>query len=560
MVSRSKEQILIFLIGIMVIVIINQLVGRFPIRLDLTDEKRYTISEASKALLESLDDIAYVEVYVEGELPSGFKRLRNAIQETLDEFSVHAGTNLQFKFVDPSVARNTKARNEFYKSLVDKGLQPTNLAYSKDGNKTEKLIFPGVIMSYYGEEKAVMLLKGNQAASAEERLNQSIEGLEYELIQALRVMASDRKKRIAMIRGHGEPDSLQLAGLTNALLEKYDVFQVNLPKREASLQEYDAVILAKPTERFSEREKFILDQYIVKGGRALMFLDALHVDMDSASGEGTLALPYELNLSDMLFRYGVRINQNYVQDMVSGNYPVVTGNMGEQPQIRMLPWPFFPVINTFGNHAIVKNMDAISGKFVSDIDTVRATGIRKTPLLFTSQYSRVLSFPVKVGFNDLRNDLSPASYNAGSKAIAYLLEGRFTSLYKNRILPPDVSKSDFSAQGSAGALVVCSDGDMIRNEFNLKTGDPLELGSDPFSGTFYANKDFVLNALEYLLNDKGIITAKGKEIKIRPLDKVKLAEDKLFWQLVNLVLPLVLIIAYGIVRFYLRKKKYASFN
>lgn len=560
MVNRAKEQVLVFLIGIMIIVIANQIFDRFPLRFDLTDEKRYSISEPSKRLLRSLDDIVYVEVYLEGELPSGFKRLRNSISEVLDEFSVYGGNNVQYKLIDPSLAKSTKARNEFYRSLMDKGLQATNLAYSKDGNKTEKLVFPGVIMSYGGSEQAITLLKGNQASSAEERLNQSIEGLEYELINVLRGLASDRRKRIALVQGHGEPDSLQLAGLTNALLDKYDVYKIDLAKRKVPLEGYDALLITKPTERFSEREKYLLDQYMVKGGKALMFLDALHVNMDSASNEGTYALPYDLNLNELLFRYGVRINQNYVQDIFCGNYPVVTGNLGDQPQVRMLPWPFFPVINTFGDHPIVKNMDALTAKFASNIDTVKAAGIKKTPLLLTSQYSRVISSPVKVGFNDLREDLTPDAYTAGSQNIAYLLEGKFTSLYKNRILPSFADAKSFVEGGQDGALIVCADGDMIRNEFDLKTGDPLELGSDPFSGTFYANKDFVLNSLEYLLNDRGIITAKGKEIKIRPLDKVKVAEDKLFWQVLNLGTPLVFILIYGIGRYYLRKRKYANFK
>ncbi len=557
--SRKTEHILQLLIGLVLVIIINQLVGKFPIRIDLTGEKRFSISEASEYLLENLDDVVYVEVYLEGELPSGFKRLKKSIAETLEEFTFYAGSNIEYKFIDPSIAKSEKARNEFYQSIAQKGIRPTNLAFTKDGNKTERLIFPGAIISYLGKEKAVMLLKGNQSATAEQRLNQSIEGIEYELSNAIRILASDTRKKIALIQGHGEPDSLNIAGLNNALLEKYDVFKVNLPKRSKSLANYDAIIIGKPTQRFSEQEKYKIDQFIVNGGKALFFVDALHVNMDSASGEGTVALPYELNLTDMLFKYGVRINQNYVLDVVSGNYPTVAGYMGDQPQIRMLPWPFFPIINAFGNHSIVKNMDAISVKFASNIDTVKADGITKTPLLFTSQYSRIVSPPVRVSFNDLQNDLNPELFTAGPQAMGYLLEGKFTSMYKNRILPQGISKRDFIEKGQASGVLVCADGDMIRNEFSLKTGEPLELGVDPFTKTTYANKDFVLNALEYLLNDKGIITAKAKEIQIRPLDKVKVANEQLKWQLINLVLPLVLLVMYGTLRFYLRRKKYARF-
>lgn len=557
--SRKIEHILKLLIGLVIIIIINQLIAKFPVRFDLTDEKRYSISEASEDLLKNLDDVVYVEVYLDGELPSGFKRLKKSIAEILDEFSFYAGNNIEYKFIDPSIAKSTKARNEFYQSIVRKGIRPTNLAFNKDGNKTEKLIFPGAVISYLGQEKAVMLLKGNQSASSEERLNQSIEGIEFELSNAIRILASDQRKRIALIQGHNEPDSLNIAGLNNALLEKYDVFKVDLPSRTKSLKNYDAIIIGKPTTRFSEQEKFKIDQYIMNGGKALFFIDALHVDMTEAEGDGTVALPYDLNLTDMLFKYGVRINQNYVQDIVSGNYPIVAGNMGDQPQIRMMPWPFFPVINSFGSHSIVKNMDAISVKFTSNIDTVKANGIVKTPLLYTSQYSRVITPPVSVSFNDLRNDLNPEIFTAGPQAIGYLLEGTFTSLYKNRILPKGIDKKNFRETGVHSNIIICADGDMIRNEFSLKTGEPLELGVDPFTNTTYANKDFILNGLEYLLNEKGIITAKAKEIKIRPLDKVKVANEKLKWQLINLLLPIVILITYGAMRFYLRKRRYANF-
>lgn len=557
--NRRTENILKLLIGLVLVVILNQLVAKFPMRFDLTDEKRFSISKASESLLKNLDDVVYIEVYLDGELPSGFKRLKKSIKETLEEYSYYAGDNIEYKFIDPSIAKSTKARNEFYQSIAQKGIRPTNLAFNKDGNKTEKLIFPGAVVNYFGSEKAVMLLKGNQSASSEERLNQSIEGIEFELSNAIRILASDQRKSIGLIQGHGEPDSLNIAGLNNALLEKYDVFKVDLPNRNNSLDRFDAIIIGKPVYGFTEQEKYKIDQFIVQGGKALFFLDALHVNMDSASGEGTIALPYNLNLNDMLFKYGIRMNQNYVQDIVSGNYPIVAGNMGNQPQVRMLPWPFFPVINAFGDHPIVKNMDAITVKFVSNIDTVKAVGIKKTPLMFSSQYSRVVNPPVRVSFNDLRNDLNPEIFTSGPQAISYLLEGDFTSMYKNRILPKGVNKSTFKANGSTSGIVVVADGDMIRNEFSLKTGEPLELGVDPFSTTIYANKDFILNTLEYLLNDQGLITAKSKEIKIRPLDKVKVANEKLKWQLINILLPLILLVIYGIVRFYMRKRKYANF-
>lgn len=557
---KRLESLLRFGIGIMIIVVVNQLAGIFPTRLDLTEEKRYSVTPATRALLEDLQETVYIEVFLEGEMPAGFKRLRKAIEETLAQFDYYADGLIQVDFIDPSAALNEKARNEYFRSLLQRGLQPTNLSYKRDGNKTEKLIFPGAIINYFGQEIPVMLLKGSQSATAEERLNQSIEGLEYELANAIRILSNDRRKTVALIKGHGEPDSLNLAGLTNALLEKYDVFNVDLDQGSKDLNRYDAVVFPKPTTAFSSQEKFQIDQYIMNGGKTLFFVDALRVNMDSASGEGTFAFPYELGLDELLFKYGVRINRDYVQDIVCGEYPIVAGNMGDQAQIRMLPWPFFPMVNNFGNHPIVKNLDAVSMKFVSTIDTVKADGIEKTPLLKTSQYSMVNQAPVKVAFNELRKKLAPERFNQGSKNVSYLLKGKFTSAFKNRILPKGVSKEGFKEVGKETTILVCSDGDMIRNEFSLKDGTPLELGLSPYSQMKFANKDFVMNALDYMLNDQGLIVSKNKSITIRPLDKVKIANEKLKWQLINMVLPIVLIIIYGIIRAYWRKKKYADFK
>ncbi|MEQ9300564.1 MAG: gliding motility-associated ABC transporter substrate-binding protein GldG [Cyclobacteriaceae bacterium] len=554
--SNQLEDLLRLVLVVVTILVVNQLVDRFPLRLDLTEEQRYSISEATQRQLENLEDVVYVEVYLEGELPSGFKRLQKSIRELLEQFAYYADDNVQFTFVDPDLAKTDRSKNEYYRYLGEKGIQPTNLSYQGEAGKTEKLIFPGAIVSYFGEEQGVMLLKGNRGATPDETLNQSIENLEYELISAIKKLASDDRKRIGLVKGHGELDSLQVAGFTSLLVDKYDVYQINLPQRTTPLVDYDLVILSKPTSAFSEKEKYMLDQYVMNGGRMMMFLDALSVNMDSASGEGTFAFPYNTNLNDLLFRYGVRINTNYIQDINCGVFPVVAGNMGDQAQIRMLPWPFFPLINAYGDHQIVRNLDASIMKFASTIDTVKAEGIKKTPLMLTSPYTRVLSSPVNVKFNDLRNELNPDLYNKGPQPVAYLLEGEFNSLYRNRLLPNGIDKAGFKETGAASRMLVVSDGDFIRNEFDRD--QPQDLGYDPLQKVNYANKDFVSNALEYMLDDDGIINTRLKEIKIRPLDKVKVDDERSYWQVINLLLPLVVLVAFGIGRSILRKRKYTN--
>ncbi len=558
--SKKVTGILYFLIGLGAIVIINQLAEMARFRIDLTEEQRYSISDATKSLLENLEETVYIDVYLDGELPANFKRFKTAIGETLDEFSVYSKGKVQFRFVDPSVATSTKAKNEFYTYLAQLGIQPTNLTYQLEGKKTEKLIFPGAVVNYYGDQKGVLLLKGSQSSNPDDVLNQSIEGIEYHIASTINQLASDSRKKLGIITGHNELDSTFTAGFRNLLLEKYDLYNVSLDDREKSLDQYDLLILAKPREKFSQEEKYNLDQYVMSGGALLAFVDALRVNPDSIGGEGTFAFPYDTDLTDLFFKYGIRINPNYIQDLNCGEMPIIAGNMGDQAQYRSIPWPFFPVINNYGTHSLVKNIDASLLKFVSNIDTVKAAGITKTPLMLSSPYSRVISSPVRVSINDMRQEVTPENFQSGPQTVAYLLEGKFTSLFKNRILPPGSKKEDFLPEGQETRLIVVSDGDFIRNEFDRQSGRPLELGVDPYSGIRYGNADFVLNAVDYLVANDGLISAKSKEIKIRPLDKIKVKNEKVKWQVINLVGPLVLLVLFGILKYYLRKRKHSKFE
>ncbi|MDN5202890.1 gliding motility-associated ABC transporter substrate-binding protein GldG [Fulvivirgaceae bacterium BMA10] len=553
---KMWESVLKFCIGVVLIILANVLASKYIFRIDLTEEKRFSITEASKDLLRNLDDAVYIDIYLEGDLPAPLKKLKKAARERLDEFKIYASNNIQYNFIDPSKASSARAREEFYKSLEEKGLQRTRLFDNADGAKVEKIIFPGAIVSYGGREKPVALLRGQGGLSA---INESIEGLEYEFVSTIRGLTNDDKKSIGLIKGHNEADSLELTGLTNTLLETYHVFNVNLPRKQA-LEGYDAVIIAKPKKAFSEQDKYKLDQYIMRGGKVLFFVDMLAVNIDSALNSSTYALPIDLNLDDQLFKYGIRINRDYVQDLTAGNVPVVVGMIGDQPQIQGFKWPFFPMINRYADHPIVKNIDATYAKFINSMDTVKAEGILKTPLMFSSQYSRKLGSPLRVSLSDLRGIKQEDFYNQNPIALAYLLEGSFTSLYKNRFLPKGVDKGSFREQGVPTKLLIVPDGDFVRNEFSLKNGQPLDLGIDELTRQKFANDDFIKNALQYMLDDDGIITAKSKEIKIRPLDKIKIQEERLFWQVTNLALPVVLVVLYGFLRFFLRKRRFTNFK
>lgn len=557
--SRRLTRWLILLNGLLLVVWVNMLADSWPVRIDLTEEGRYSISEPTKELLRNLEETVYVEVYLEGELPSNLRRLQKSIRETLEEFSVYGGSNIEFTFKNPVAGGSRQAQEQMMMELSRKGIQPTDLSYTREGNTVRRRLYPGALISYGGREAGVMLLKGNKGAGNEELLNQSIEGVEFNLAYAIRELVSNDRKRVGVVTDHYAIDTLALAGFQSLLLEKYEVSSIELSAQVQPLAGFDAVVVAKPSVAFSESEKYLLDQYVMGGGKILFFVDALSVDMAGAEGAGTMAFPIEHNLTDLLFQYGARINADFVQDMSSGEFLVIDGMIGDQPQMKLIPWPFFPEVNRYSDHPIVKNLDATIFRFASTIDTVKADGITKTPLMFTSERSRVLSSPVRVNLNDVRGGIDPETFRQGSQPVAYLLEGAFTSLYRNRVLPRGVNKTGFRENGAASKVVVVADGDFIRNELNPENGQPMELGIDPVSQKVYANKDFVVNALEYLMDDSGLILARSREVKIRPLDKVKVDEGRTFWQVLNLAGPLVLLLIFGVAKAFLRKKKYTRF-
>jgi len=553
--SRRTGDLLLLANGLALIVLLNLLASFYFFRIDLTEEKRYTIQSQTKEILKNLDDAVFVEVFLEGEdLNPEFKRFQKTVRETLEEFRIHSNNRVQYTFTNPLQALNEKARNEFIAELNSKGISPRNVIETRDGQRKEKFVFPGALISYEGFETGVMLLKGNRAQS----INQSVEEVEYELANAIHKLTNTNRKRVGLVTGHGELDSLEFASFNNSLLDQYDVFKVSLA-RKPLVTGYDLLIIAKPRQEFSQSEKYKLDQYLMHGGKILFLLDRLDADMSHASEENYFAFPYNLNLDDQLFKYGVRINQDLIQDAVSGKYPIVVGGDRNRPQIMQLDWPFFPLVNQYANHPITRNLDASLLKFVSSIDTVKAIGVTKTPLLFSSQYSRKVTAPVKVGVNDLRKQMLDGSFNAGSIPIAYLLEGEFTSLFNNRFAPEGADTVGAKESSLPTKIIVVADGDLARNDVNPRDGNPQQLGLDPFSQYTFANQDLLMNMVAYLVDENGLIKARNKEVRVRPLDKEKVRVERAFWQFLNLGLPLIVLIIFGIIRSYWRSVKYSRF-
>ncbi|MCX2739090.1 gliding motility-associated ABC transporter substrate-binding protein GldG [Pontibacter anaerobius] len=558
--SRRGSDIMLFLAWVAGIILLNVLASSLFFRLDLTEDKRYTIAPVTKQMLGNLQNEVVVDVYLEGDFPAGFKRLQQSVRETLDEFRIYAGGNLRYNFIDPTEITDEQQRNEFYTSLAQKGIMPTNLRATEDGKQVERLVFPGAVVKYNGKETAVNLLKGNLAASSDERLNQSVEGVEYELAAAIRKLASQGSKIIGYIEGHGELEQQQVTDLIGSLGEYYRVARGELSQLPMpSLEKLDLIIVAKPTQPFSEADKYKIDQFIMKGGKAVLFVDAINANMDSVGGGGTFAMPYNLNLDDLFFRYGVRLNPNLIMDLNSGFIPLVTGYMGDKPQTEMVNWRFYPLLNNFSKHPITRNLDAVYTKFVSTMDTVKADGVRKTPLVYTSTYSRIMDAPVPLTLEEARMEVNPEQYQAGQQPVGYLLEGKFTSLFRNRRSPAGVQNTRVQEQGVETKIAVFSDGDLVRNDVNPRTGQAYELGFDRYNNMTFANKELAMNTVHYLLDSEGLINVRSKEIALRPLDRVRVREEKAYWQLLNLVAPIVLLGLFGVVRYYLRKRKYERF-
>lgn len=548
-----KNTITRLVLLVVVLAGVNWLASSFFFRWDLTDDKRYSISEATKQLLGNLKKDVVVNVYLSGDFPAGFERLESATRETLEEFKTYAKGRLIVNYSDPSDATSEEQRQKQYMSLIDRGLNPTNVFANEDGKRTEKIIFPGVIVQADTLSVPVQLLKGNKANTPEEQLNQSYEGVEFELASAIRVLANPERKKVGFVVSHTKISPARLSDIIATIQQSYDVFlDMNNPE---SYEGLDALIVMKPDSAFSEDEKYKLDQYVVGGGKALFFVDGARVD--SVSLDGNYAQPLDLNLGDLFFKWGVRLNTNLVKDLNCAQILLNVGNVGDNPEIRPMPWRFFPLLNNFGQHTVTRNLNAVYTRFLSSIDTVGgANGIAKTPLLMTSPYTQLVNAPALVGYNEARKDPQPSEYRSGVKLAGVLLEGSFTSLFQNRILSGDPRAAKFKATGSAGKVIICSDGDIIVNDYDYKRNAPLPLGYDRVTKQTFGNKDFVLHALDYMTDANGLINARGKQIAIRALDKIQIQESRKFWQALNLLLPVVLIGFFGAVRYYLRIRKF----
>ncbi|MBP7496151.1 MAG: gliding motility-associated ABC transporter substrate-binding protein GldG [Bacteroidales bacterium] len=570
--SIIRNNIVQLLLWLIIILCIN-IIGYYRfIRLDLTAEKRYTLSNTTKKLLKELDDIIFFRVYLEGEFPPGFKRLQNETKEMLDEFRAYSD-NIQYEFINPAASKNKQLVRDNYKLLIEKGLEPTELKVKNNDGMSQQIIFPAALATYKDKEIPVTLLASQMGVPAELVLNNSIQSLEFSIANAIKKLTTKVKPSLAFIEGHKELNKYETADAMTALSEFFNVERIKIDEKVNSLRnfvdttgggvanKYDVIVIAKPDSIFSEKDKFIIDQYIMNGGRVLWLIDPVFASQDSLrTASFTYAIANNLNIEDMLFHYGVRLNTNLVMDLNALSIPVKTGDVGGQPQFEFMQWQYFPILIPMIKHPIVNNLNAIKTEFISSLDTIKQADVRKTIILTTSSYSKTINTPARISLKSLFEKPDEKMYNKKYLPVAVVLEGKFTSLYKNR-MPPEIFNNKeiaFKEQSEPTRMIVMSDGDLIKNQTRIVNNQiiPFPLGYDKYTRQTFGNKDLILNAAGYLYDKTGLIAVRSKELQLRLLDRTKAGEYSTLIKIINTSVPVFLIIFAGIFFNFYRRRKY----
>ncbi|HEY8960002.1 gliding motility-associated ABC transporter substrate-binding protein GldG [Chitinophaga sp.] len=553
---------------ILVLTGINIAAAYFHGRWDLTAEKRYTLTSSTRQMLRKLDSPVEIEVFLKGDYPASFRQLAQSTAELLEEFREYGRQNLRFTFVNPGQGLSDSARMKFLGELTAQGIMPFNMKVQQEANDgfAEKLIFPGALVHYKGKTIGVNLLKNQGGQDPMQTMNSSEALLEYQFAYAIHKLQEKEKPLVGYMLGHGESLGAEVYDALSTLQTNYGLDTLTLQAASYIPRDFDVILFAKPAGAFSDADKFKIDQYVMNGGKVLWFIDESGASIDSLHEHPEFfAMDRNLNLEDLLFRYGVRINQDLVLDLQSDVVPLVVGNVGNRPQIQPMPFPYFPMLMPTKAHPIVKNLDMVLSRFVSSIDTIKNDAIRKTILLTTSRNSRTTRLPAQVSWDIVKTQPNPRDYRQRYLPAAVLLEGKFTSLFRNRE-NPDAVDSLFHASGrsfresadTVNKMIVVSDGDVIANAVSRKEG-PLQMGINEFNPGFaFANKEFFLNCLEYLCGNSGIMEARNKELTLRLLDGEKVRQEKTRWQVICFLVPVGLVLLFAIVFQFIRQRKFTE--
>jgi ABC-2 type transport system permease protein len=549
---------------IVTILLIASLSTLLRVRIDLTEEKRYTLSEPTLEILSSFDGDIYIQVYLDGDIPIPFKRLKRSVREMLDEFRIASDRRIDFEFINPSAENEDIQREEYYSYLASKGLSSVNIrAGDSEGGSSQKIVFPGMIINYNGIEVPVNFLRNNPYNSAEQNILHSVEGLEYEMIQTIATVTSDTVYKVAFVEGHDEISEIETADITYNLAKYFTVDRGIIGGEPGILDDYAAVIIAGPESEFDEADKLVLDQYIMGGGKVMWLIDEVSVDDDSLVYGETVGLYRPLNIEDQLFRYGARVNPSVVQDLDCILIPLTIMSGGTRQQIVPAPWVYYPLLRPAGDHPITKNINRVKGEFINYIDTVGLDGnIKKKILLTTSEYSRAISPPMVIRLEEAESLYDEDDFSLSYLPVAVLLEGIFPSAFRNRMIPARLKEKleEIKTESSETKIIVIADADIIRNEVSRLGVEetPSPLGRDRYTGELYGNSDFLINCLNYLVDENSIMELRSREMKLRLLDQDKIKGKKLKWQLINVAGPLLIVVIAGIVYNFFRRRRYIT--
>lgn len=544
--------------GLTVIILLNLVASYVYTRFDLTEDQRYTLSEESGTILEEIESPVIIDVLLEGELPPEFLKLKTETRQILEEYASSSDL-IKYNFVNPlEDDQNAEATIAQLQSI---GLTPANITVEENNRTTQELLFPWALVTYKDRTVRVPLLKNQLGASTEDRINSSVQNLEYAFSDALYKLKIKEKKRIAVIKGNGQLEDMRLADFLTTVRDYYNIGAITLDSVAGNPQKvldqlntYDLAIIAKPTQAFTDVEKYVLDQFIVHGGKSLWLLDPVAIEMDSllANQGRSLAFPRDLNLKDFFFKFGLRLNSNLVSDLYFTQIVLASGE-GNNTEYNPVPWYYYPMVFSRDDHPVNTNLEALRFQFTSSIDTL-SSPYQTTVLLSSSPLSKLEGVPREIDLEMIRLAPEKDTYNAGPQPLSVLVEGAFKSAFVNRVKPAALNQ--FIESGPENKMIVIADGDFIKNQ--MRNGRPLELGYDKWTNNFYGNKEFLINCVNYLLDDTGLINVRGKEVAIPLMDQEKIVEQRSKWQLINIGGPVLATLLFGFLFGYLRKRKYAK--
>jgi len=531
-------------------------------RFDFTSDKRFTLNDKTRKLLGRTEKPVTITVFLDGELPAAFKRLQSSVMDLLADYKAYSKADLKVIFIDPLAGLNAADQDTVINNLYQQGIEPTNLSVKTESGLTQKLVFPMAMIESDGKQMPVKLLQNLDAGgSYEDNINRSIENLEYTFTSSIKKVITGNNPRIGFTESNGEPSDLQLYDAMHTLANSFEVGRVDLNTIDKTgLDKLKMMVIVKPQLAFSETEKYKINYFVMNGGCVLWSIDQVSAELDSLRGKGSqMVFNKNLNLDDMLFIYGARINYNIIADKNAAEIPVSTGVVGGQPQLQLVPWLYYPILLPDTSASMVKNLDGIKAEFPSTVDTIGAKGVKKTYILTTSNFNKVFNVPKLFSLQMVAEQPDPKSFQNSLQSAGVLLEGNFPSVFAGRPLPAGISAPFTTASSSKPTkMVVIGDGDIFKNQVVAKDNSPLPLGFDRYTQRTYGNKALLLNIADYFTDDDNLIVLRNKDLKIRLLDKGKVKVEKTKWQIVNIVVPLLLLIFFAIFQHYYRKYKYAK--